>query len=323
MLAGEAYRGSHEAEATCPDASVIVVTHNNESLIGDCLRAIEAGLHLYSYEIIVVDNASSDDTLATIPDDLKSARVIALEANVGFAQANNAGIEASRGRLIVLVNSDAFPDRGSIDRLIEAIDELPDAGIVGGRLRYPTGEPQPSVGRFPSLRGGMWVALFLHRMPFTARANMGLSVHPALYRSRRRVDWVTGAFCVARREIGLLPTGAFMYGEDVAWALACNQAGREVWYDPAATTVHIGRASVDQSQDPGFAQQRRVEFELAWFASRGRVAKLAARGVLILHALMRLVLYGGMAALRGHRDRRVDEYTALLRAAVSSHPPKA
>lgn len=310
-----------DAEATCPDASVIVVTHNNESLIADCLRAIGTGLHLHSYETIVVDNGSTDGTLAAIPDDLQPWCVIALGTNVGFAQANNAGIEASRGRLMVLVNSDAFPDRGSIDQLIEAVDELPHAGIVGGRLRYPTGEPQPSVGRFPSLRGGLWVALFLHRIPLTARANIGLSAHPALYRSRRRVDWVTGAFCIARREVGLLPAGAFMYGEDVAWALACRQAGLEVWLHPAATAVHIGRASVDQSQDPGFAQQRRVQFELAWFARRGPLAQLAARGVLVVHALLRLAVYGGLAALRGRRDRRVGENTILLYAALSRHPP--
>ena len=66
----------------------------------------------------------------------------AVEENAGFATANNVGIDASRGRLIVLVNSDAFPDPGSIDRLIAALDELPAAGIVGGRLRYPTGEQQ-------------------------------------------------------------------------------------------------------------------------------------------------------------------------------------
>jgi GT2 family glycosyltransferase len=305
-----------------PDVSVIVVTHNNESLIVGCLRAIHAGIVRNSYEVIVVDNDSTDGTLAAIPDDLKPWRVIALEKNIGFAQANNAGIEVCRGRLVALVNSDAFPDPGSIDRLVEAIDKLPHAGIVGARLRYPSGRPQPSVGRFPSLTGGLWVALFLHRMPLSARLNIGVCAHPSLYRARQRVDWVTAAFCVARREVGYLPAGGFMYGEDIEWALACSQAQLQVWLEPAATAVHIGRASVDQSQSPGFAQERRAQFELEWFARRGLLVQLAARVVLVVHALLRLILYGGLAALRGRRDGHMGEYTALLRAALARHPSR-
>jgi N-acetylglucosaminyl-diphospho-decaprenol L-rhamnosyltransferase len=306
-----------------PDVSIIVVTHNNESLIVDCLRAIHAGIGLNSYEVIVVDNDSTDGTLAAIPNDLKPRHVIALEKNVGFAQANNAGIEAGRGRLVALVNSDAFPDRGSIDRLIEAIDELPHAGIVGGCLRYATGRPQPSVSRYPSLLSGLWVALLLHRLPLTARLNIGVNAHPTQYSTRHQVDWVSAAFCIARREAGHLPAGAFMYGEDVEWAFACREAGLEVWFEPTATAVHIGRASVDQSRTPGFAQERRAQFELAWFARKGRPAQLGARGVLVLHALVRLIIYGALSALRRRWDRRMTEHTTLLLAALSRHHAKA
>jgi GT2 family glycosyltransferase len=313
---------SQDADTTRPEASIIVVTHNNESLIADCLRSVDTAIRINRYETVVVDNASSDGTLAAIPADVRPPQVIALDSNVGFAAANNVGIQASRGRLIVLVNSDAFPDPDSIDRLIQAIDELPNAGIVGGRLRYPGGAQQPSVGQFPSLLGGLWVALFLHRLPLASRAGIGISVHPSLYRSRRAVDWVTAAFCVARRDAGPLPTDAFMYGEDVAWALACRRAGLEVWLEPGATAVHILRASVDQSQNPGFAQRRRVQFELEWFADRGQPAQLAARGVLAIHALVRLALYGGLGTLRGRRDRRIGEDTALLRAALARRRPR-
>jgi GT2 family glycosyltransferase len=306
----------YDADAVRPDASVIVVTHNNASLIADCLRAIRAAVGTRSHEVILVDNGSSDATLAAVPNELKATRAVALHENVGFAMANNIGIEASRGRLIVLVNSDAFPDPGSIDRLIAAIDELPRAAIVGGRLRYPNGQLQPSYGRFPSLTGGAWVALFFHRMPILGRAGIGIAAHPALYRSRRKVDWVTAAFCIARRESGQLPTEAFMYGEDVEWAFACRTGGLEVWFEPAATAIHVGRASVDLSQDQGFAQRQRAQFELAWFARRGRLTRLAARGVLFVHALVRLVLYGAVAAVRRRSDRRVTEYAVLLRAAI-------
>jgi GT2 family glycosyltransferase len=313
-------RGSDAAK---PDVTVIVVTHNNQALIGDCLRSVGRATGLCSHEIIVVDNGSTDGTLGAIADQQPHVRAISLERNLGFAAANNVGIDASRGRLIALVNSDAFPDPGSIQRLVEVIDERPDAAIVGGRLRYPSGELQPSHGRFPSLLGGLWVALSLHRMPLLGRAGIGVAADPALYRVARRVDWVTAAFCIARPETGHLPTDTFMYGEDVGWALAARQAGREVWFEPSATALHFGRASVDESQPVGFAQRQRVEFELAWFAGRGAVSQLGARAVLVLHALLRLICLVPLAALHHRRDRRVRSYVELLRAAMAKSSARA
>jgi N-acetylglucosaminyl-diphospho-decaprenol L-rhamnosyltransferase len=311
---------SQHADGARPDASVIVVTHNNESLIANCLRAIDRGVVTHRHEVIVVDSGSTDRTIDIVHEHPSHPRLIAMKRNVGFAGANNAGIRASTGRVIVLVNSDAFPDGGSIDRLIETIEELPHAAIVGGRLRYPSGKLQPSVGRFPSILGGLWVALFLHRMPVIGRLNVGVNAHQDHYRSRRRVDWVTGAFLVARPEAGEVPDHGFMYGEDVTWASRCQSNGLEVWFDPTATAVHIGRASVDQSRTVGFAQRQRVRFELAWFGGRDPLARLAARGVLVVHALLRLLIYGGARVIGLRRDHRAREYAALLRAALARDP---
>jgi N-acetylglucosaminyl-diphospho-decaprenol L-rhamnosyltransferase len=304
------------------DASVIVVTHNNAAIVDRCLTSIAAATVTHRCEVIVVDGASRDGTLAAIGARLESPRVIALDRNVGFAKATNVGIEASRGRLLVLVNSDAFPDPASIDRLIDAIDAVPGAGIVGARLRYPSGRGQPSTARFPSLAGGLWVALMLHRAPLLGRAGIGIDAHRSHYRTRRRVDWTTAAFCIARREIGEMPTRSFMYGEDVAWARACAERGMSVWLEPAASAVHVGRASVDQSQPAGFAQRRRVLFELSWFAERWALQALAARGVLALHAVVRIALFAVLRPFARGRDGRLAEHVALLRAAVTTRVPR-
>lgn len=312
-----------ESQPQAPEVSVIVVTHNNASLIGDCLRSVERGARARSHETIVVDSASTDGTLAVIASGHPGVRVLALERNVGFAAATNAGIAASRGRLLALVNSDAFPDEGSIDRLADAIDALPRAAIVGGRLRYPDGAPQPSTGRFPSLLGGLWTALLLHRMPLLGRLDVGVNAHPSHYRVRRRVDWVTAAFCIARREAGPLPERSFMYGEDVEWARESASAGREVWFDPGASAVHLLRGSVAGSRDAGFAQRQRARFELEWFGRRGGLAVLGARAVLAIHALVRLPAVGIADALRRREPRRAREQLALLRAAFSASSARA
>jgi hypothetical protein len=162
------------------------------------------------------------------------------------------------------------------------------------------------------------VALGLHRLPIASRAGIGIHAHHSLYLERRKVDWVTAAFCIARRGAGELPEGAFMYGEDVEWARA---AAGEVWVEPAARAVHIGRASVAASQAVGFAQRRRVEFELTWFSRRGPGAILAARGVIALHALVRLAVGVPLAAVGRSSARDRAECLALLRAALATPAP--
>jgi GT2 family glycosyltransferase len=302
--------------------SVVVVTHNNSQLIGDCLDAIHNSLKTRDAEIIVVDNASSDGTRDVISRATGPVTVIALERAVGFAEAVNVALRASCRPYVVLVNSDAFLDPGCIDELIDMLEHGSRVGIVGAKLRYPSGRFQPSAGTFPSLLGGLWVALFLHRVPGLSRLGIGYLADERLYRRSRRVDWVSAAVCAARSEVGPLPSSSFMYGEDVEWAAVCRDAGLEVWLQPSATAIHIGRASVDQNRDAGFAQRRRAQFELRWFARRGRVAQLAARFTLLVHAVLRLAVYGGITVLRGHRDPRLTEYVALLRAALSAYPPR-
>jgi GT2 family glycosyltransferase len=300
--------------------SVVVVTHNNRALIGDCLEAIQRSRTSRELELIVVDNASVDGTAEVVHRYSPRARLIELEENVGFAAAVNRGRDAARGTYVALVNSDAFVDPGCIEALIARLDYDPRIGIAGARLRYPDGHLQASAGTFPSLAGGVWVALALHRAPVLSRAGVGYFSSEYLYRRARPVDWVSAAVCAARIDAGPLPSSSFMYGEDIEWAAACRACGRDVWLEPAATAVHIGRASVDESQAPSFAQRQRVQFELAWFARRGRAATVLARAVLLIHAAARLALFGLLALVRRRGDPRIAEFKALGQAAIARRP---
>jgi GT2 family glycosyltransferase len=300
-----------------PALSVVVVTHNNREIVGRCLDAIFASQAAGEREVLLVDNASADDTLDAVSAGAWPVEVVAMEANAGFAKAVNRGLRRARGRYVALVNSDAFVDPECLGALARALDERPRAGIVGARLRYESGRHQPSAGTFPSLLGDLWVALFLHRVPGLSRVGLGYLADPSLYRRARRVDWVSAAVCAARAELAPLPDSRFMYGEDVEWAAAAHSAGWEVWLEPRATAVHLSAASVVESQPAGFAQRRRAQFELDWFARRGAGTQVLARAVLVVHALTRMVLFGVRGALSGRRDARVGEYLALIRTALS------
>jgi N-acetylglucosaminyl-diphospho-decaprenol L-rhamnosyltransferase len=299
--------------------SVVVVTHNNRDLIGPCLQAIREAVGDRDAQLLVVDNASTDGTRELLEDATRGVELIALHENVGFARGVNRALQAAHGRFVALVNSDAFPDPGCLEELVDVLEANPLIGIAGAKLRYPSGRLQPSAGTFPSLWGGLWVALSLHRVPGLSRLGIGYLADERLYERAHAVDWVCAATCAVRADLAPMPTGSFMYGEDVEWARASHEAGMEVWLVPQATSVHISRASVDQSRDGSFAQRRRAQFELAWFARRGHLVVLLARGVLLLHGSLRLALYGGLSVLRGRRDRRVAEYAALVRAAI--HTP--
>jgi N-acetylglucosaminyl-diphospho-decaprenol L-rhamnosyltransferase len=303
--------------------SVIVVTHNNRRLIARCLDAIGRSVREREAQLIVVDNASTDGTPEAVAAGVWDAELVALPENVGFAGAVNRGLQSARAPYVALVNSDAFPDPGCIDRLVDALVQNRRAGIAGAKLRYPDGTLQPSAGTFPSLLGGLWVALLLHRVPGLSRVGIGYLADPRLYRRARRVDWVCAAVCAARAELGPMPSATFMYGEDVEWGLACRRAGLEAWLVPEAGAEHIGRASVDRSQDPGFVQRSRAEFELAWFARRGPLAVLLARAVLVIHALARLVVLGVLGAIRGQGRQGAGEHLWLLRAALTTRVPAA
>jgi len=297
--------------------SVIVVTFNDASLIKRCLCAVKHSVNEYVAEILVIDNSSIDSTVQCASDSAPEADITRLDHNIGFAAANNIGFQKARGRYIVLVNSDAFPDPGSIDCLVRRADSDASIGLVGGRLRYPSGRQQPSAGRFPSLLGNLAVALFLHRLPLISRLQFSVYANPTHYSQARRVDWVSGAFCLARRQVGSLPAAGFMYGEDVEWAWQAREAGFRTCIEPSATAVHLlagGSTSVSSAR---LRQARRAEFDLRWFSRRGPFATVCARAVMSIHALLRIVLYTAALPVRRRWARgNVAEFRGLLRVAL-------
>lgn len=245
---------------------IVVVSFNARDDLRQCLGSLRAAPPALPHMVTVVDNGSSDGSAAVVADAFPGARLIALTQNAGFARANNMGIRAGTGDLVLLLNSDTIVPAGALDGLVSALVARPGAAAAGPRLVDGTGRAELSFGRMLS----PWNEL-------RQKTLQGLGAHgPGPLRdviehltSRERlVDWVSGAcLLVWRRDaeaVGLLDERYFMYAEDVDFCAALRGGGREVLFTPAAEIVHLRGRSRRSREAETAAHYRRSQ--LAFYA---------------------------------------------------------
>jgi N-acetylglucosaminyl-diphospho-decaprenol L-rhamnosyltransferase len=227
-----------------PDLSIIVVNWNGGDLLSRCLQALYTHLGQVAVEVIVVDNASTDGSLAMLQQSFPQVRTVANQENVGFARANNQGVQISGGRYTLLLNSDAFVTPGALEALLNLAEAQPKAGLIGARLLNPDGSFQASHTSFPTLWQEFLVLSGVGRLLY---GRWYPSHGPDEQRGPQVVDYVEGACLLARREayveVGGLDEAYFMYSEDVELCYAMREKGWQVWYQPAAQVIHLGGGS--------------------------------------------------------------------------------
>ncbi|MBL8058386.1 MAG: glycosyltransferase family 2 protein, partial [Anaerolineales bacterium] len=223
-----------------PDLSVIIVTYNTRDLTRACVRAVMADAEPsgQAVEVIVVDNASQDDTLTCLAAEFPAARLIANPANLGFARANNRGLEAAGGRYLFLLNSDTELRPGALGALVAFMDDHPEAGACGPQLLNPDGSLQPSGRPLPSVAS---VALEMTRLYRLWKRD--LYRQPGRdYGQPARVGEISGAALLVRRavleQVGGLDPAFFAYYEDTDWCQRMGAYGFAGNYVPAAQVVH-------------------------------------------------------------------------------------
>lgn len=232
------------ATAPDPDLSVLIVTYNSRPFVDECLEALTRSVRTHSFEVFVIDNASSDGAAAHVRSHWPGVKVIEMGRNAGFAAANNVGFVASSGRNVLLLNGDAVVEPNAVDRLVDLLDADPSAGVAAPRLLNPDGSDQGTARAFPTPAAAIWG----RRSPLTRAFPQNR--HAARYLSGRdhdgggpfQVDWVSGACLMVPRsvidEIGGLDEGFFMHWEDADWCRRITSGGRAVWVDPRARAVH-------------------------------------------------------------------------------------
>jgi GT2 family glycosyltransferase len=231
------------------DLSVLIVTYNSRAFIGDCIAAVRETVHEHTHEIIVVDNASSDETAAYLRHAYPEISVIQMGRNAGFSAANNRAFSCSSGRTLLLLNGDAIVQAGALDDIVRFLDSHSAAGVVAPRLEHPDGSDQGTARSFPTPAA----AVFGRRSPVTR-------VFPHNRFSRRyltglgrsgsepfQIDWVSGACLLVRRDLfaslGGLDESFFMYWEDADFCRRVKTGGFEVWCVPSASVRHAEGSS--------------------------------------------------------------------------------
>jgi hypothetical protein len=230
------------------DLSISIVNHNNKECLAACLESIYIHAPDLRFEVIVVDNGSSDGSTEFVRQAFPLATVIENSENRGFVRANNQGIRASQGRYVLSLNNDAIIRDGTLGGLVQFMNEHPDVGVCGPKVLNQDGSFQYQCRRsFPTISSSLFYFLKLHRLfPASERFGRYLMTHRDCDEGGQ-VDSVSGCCLMVRREViekvGVLDENFVMYGDDLDWCYRIKQAGWKVWYVPDVQIVHLGGQS--------------------------------------------------------------------------------
>jgi len=304
------------------DLSIVILNWNVRDLLRQCLTSVYATRSTLATQVIVVDNASSDDSVAMVRGEFPDVRLIVNAANRGYTGGNNDGIAAAAGRYVLVLNPDTQVVGDALSTLVAYAEAHPDVGLVAPQLLNPDGSVQPSRRRFPTLTTALFESTWLQSI-----APHGvLNDYYMLDRSddeTQPVDWAVGACLLVRREVvdqvGMLDEGFFMYSEELDWCRRIKGAGWKIVYLPKAQVIHHMGKSSDQ-----VIAQRHIYFQTSkvryfrkhhgkWAAGWLRIALLA----MYVWQLMLEAAKGLIGSKRELRRERVRAYWQVLRSGLA------
>jgi len=299
------------------DVSILIVNFNGGDTVLDCLNSVFVQTRGIEFEVLVVDNASMDESPDRIMQAFPAVNLIRNPDNRGFSRACNQALGASRGRLLLLLNGDTLLPGNAVKDMAAFLEEHRRAGIAGCMLLHRDGTYQKSAGRIRGIvnewrerrtRNGM------------ERGSRGAWRHEELFaRNARSVDWVSGAFLMVRRSvmdrIGMLDERMFLFFEDIDWCTRARKAGWQVLYNPQVRVIHLGGKSIRQNTRQSRLEYRRSQL-LFYRTHHGAGPDTQALRLYFLARALHALLEAGFKAQPKDRTRNLQMSHTLLRLAL-------
>ena len=225
-----------------PILSIIIVNWNTKLHLKWCLHYVFKRTRGIDFEVLVVDNGSSDGSIAMVENNFPGVKLIGNKQNLGFAKANNQAIKKAAGKYILLLNSDTKITEQSLVKMVEYLDNNSQVGILGCKLLNPDGSLQPSCRRFPTLLSQIIILLKLHNYFPNIKTIKDYYMLDWPHDKIKKVDQVMGACFMVRQEvftdIGLLDDKYFIWFEEVDFCRRAMEAGWKTHFIPGAQVFH-------------------------------------------------------------------------------------
>lgn len=286
------------------DLSIVIVNWNTGGLLRDCVASALEHSDGLDLEVIVIDNASTDDSMQLLPRDARCTSVLNDE-NQGFAAANNQGFRMASGRYLLMLNPDTVVLPGALARMVGFMDAHPAAGAAGPRLLNADRTLQHSCSRLPDLRSLVIETFALERILPGRRAFEGTLMTHWDHDTEREVPQPSGAALLLRRAaaepLGYLDERFYVYLEEVDLCRRLLEAGWQIHFVPDATIIHFGGQSSLNNPDVRIVTRYR-SLLLYYQKHFGPGTVVAARVLVATQMLLRvttLPLLAGRLSWRG------------------------
>lgn len=273
--------------------SIIIVNYNTGKLLFDCVKSIYAESGFSDFEIIIIDNASRDDSLMRLKKEYLDIRIIINKENLGFAKAVNQALDIANKEFILLLNPDTVMLSGCLEKMVTFLQNNPKAGACGPAIYKSDNNLQMSCHHFPRLVDIFFDKSHLNKIfrknSLFGRYQMSYWNHDSI----KQVDWLTGACFMIRaallREINGLDPRFFMFCEDIDLCIRVKEKGFKIFYLPQAKIIHhkSGSSNIVKNKPPVISWESLIIF---WKKHYNPFSVVCLKLVLKLDALIKIAV---------------------------------